>query len=67
VGRGGDHLKLRLADAGAELDAIGWGMGRRAPGLAGGAGTTVDVAYRLERDEYQGESRLQAKLADVRR
>jgi hypothetical protein len=25
----------------------------------------VDVAFRLERDEFRGQSRLQAKLADV--
>ena len=29
-------------------------------------GTPIDVAFRLERDEYQGESRLQARLADFR-
>jgi hypothetical protein len=29
-------------------------------------GTTVDVAFRLERDEWNGTSRLVAKLADVR-
>jgi hypothetical protein len=27
---------------------------------------TIDIAYRLERDEYRGESRLQARLADFR-
>jgi hypothetical protein len=26
----------------------------------------IDVAFRLERDEWNGESRLQARLADVR-
>ena len=30
-------------------------------------GATIDVAYRLERDEWNGESRLQARLADFRR
>jgi hypothetical protein len=29
-------------------------------------GSVIDVAYRLERDEYQGESRLQGRLADFR-
>ena len=29
-------------------------------------GATIDVAYRLERDEWNGESRLQARLADFR-
>jgi len=29
-------------------------------------GTTVDVAFRLESDEWNGEPRLQARLADFR-
>jgi hypothetical protein len=29
-------------------------------------GATIDVAYRLERDVWNGESRLQARLADFR-
>jgi len=64
MGKANTHLKLRLADGAAELDAIGWGMGDRASALAGGG--AVDVAFRLERDEYQGASRLQAKIADIR-
>jgi hypothetical protein len=26
----------------------------------------LDIAYRIERDTYQGESRLQLRLADIR-
>jgi single-stranded-DNA-specific exonuclease len=63
VGKGGTHLKLRLRDGGTELDAIGWGMGERMGTLGAGP---VDVAFRLERDEYMGESRLHATLADLR-
>jgi single-stranded-DNA-specific exonuclease len=63
VGKGGTHLKLRLSDGAAELEAIGWGMGEHVSRLGAGP---VDVAFRLERDEYMGESRLQAKLADLR-
>lgn len=58
------HLKLRLAADGTELDAIGWGMAGLAPRLS--TATSLDVAFRLERDEWNGESRLQARLADVR-
>jgi single-stranded-DNA-specific exonuclease len=62
VGR--DGLKLRLGDgAGMEIDAIGWGMAGKASAII--PGRPLDVAYRLERDEYRGESRLQARLADV--
>ncbi len=27
--------------------------------------TAFDIAFRLERDEYMGANRLQAKLADI--
>jgi single-stranded-DNA-specific exonuclease len=62
VGR--EHLRLQLGAEGAELGAIGWGMGKRAGELS--AGQAIDVAFRIERDEWQGESRLQAKLVDFR-
>lgn len=62
---GGGHLRLRLRDeAGVELEAIGWGMGARAASLDTAA--PLDVAYRLERDDWKGEARVQAKLADIR-
>jgi single-stranded-DNA-specific exonuclease len=61
---GKDGLKLLLSDNGRELTALGWGMGPRARELD--AGATIDVAFRLERDEWNGESRLQARLADFR-
>lgn len=58
------HLKLRLTAGDTQLDAIGWGMAGIAPRLS--TSTPLDVAFRLERDEWNGESRLQARLADVR-
>ena len=61
---GKDGLRLRLEQHGTELTALGWGMGPRASELT--AGATIDVAFRLERDEWNGESRLQARLADFR-
>ena len=60
---GQDGLKLRLENGAGGIEAIGWGLGWMAAELE--AGATVDVAYRLERDDYRGESRLVAKLADV--
>ena len=62
VGR--DGLRVRLAQNGTELTALAWGMSHRAPELS--AGATIDVAFRLERDEWNGESQLQARLADFR-
>lgn len=63
VGHGG--LKLRLeTDSGTPLDAIGWSLGARIRELD--QRRPFDIAYRLERDEYQGVSRLQARLSDFR-
>jgi len=65
IGKQRDHLKLRLADDDAQMDALGWGMADRARDLADSM--TVDVAYRLERDDWNGRQQLQLKLADLRR
>ena len=61
---GKDGLRLVLRQGARDLPALGWTMAARAEGLA--QGQRIDVAYRLERDEYNGESRLQAKLVDFR-
>ena len=63
VGQGG--LKLRLDTDGADpLEAIGWSLGARIGEID--VSRPLDIAYRLERDEYQGVSRLQARLSDFR-
>ena len=62
VGQGG--LKLRLQTDHEPLEALGWSLGDRVGELA--LDRPFDIAFRLERDEYQGISKLQAKLADFR-
>ena len=65
VGREQEHLKLWLGDStGTHIEALGWGMANRAVEVEQGA--TIDVAFRLESDEWNGEKRLQARLADLR-
>ena len=59
----GEGLRVTLEQDGTQLEAIGWGLAGLAPLLS--EGTTVDVAYRLERDDYRGEQTLQARLADI--
>ena len=61
---GKDGLKVAFSDDQRTLVMVGWGMGPRAKELD--VGMRVDVAYRLERDEWNGESRLQGRLADFR-
>ena len=62
VGQGG--LKLRLQTDHEPLEALGWSLGSRIGELS--MDRPFDIAFRLERDEYQGISKLQAKLADFR-
>lgn len=61
VGR--DGLKLCLTTAAGPIEAIGWGMGHRTEEFD--ISSSVDVAFRLERDEFRGESRLQARIVDI--
>lgn len=65
VGSEGQHLKLRLLDGDAALDAIGFRMAETHGALVR-RGDPLDVAARLEEDHWNGRRRLQAKLADVR-
>lgn len=60
---GKDGLKVVLDTGTGTLDALGWGLAPRAPELQPGA--KVDIAFRLERDDYRGESYLQARIADI--
>ncbi len=60
---GDGHVKLRLQTDTGELEAIGWGMAFLASELD--VSTPFDIAYRLERDDWNGAPRLQAKLASV--
>ncbi len=57
-----EGLKLYLDAGGYALEAIGWGFADRAGEITPGG--AIDVVYRIERDEYQGTSRLQARLLD---
>jgi single-stranded-DNA-specific exonuclease len=62
VGQNG--LKLRLARSRGEFVVIGWDMAPRVAEVP--AARPFDVAFRLERDEYNGEYHLQGRLADFR-
>ena len=62
---GDGHLKLRLRDAGRELEAIGFGLARRCPPEALASGR-VDALFQLRTHEYRGQVSLQARLLDLR-
>ncbi|HEX3865537.1 MAG TPA: single-stranded-DNA-specific exonuclease RecJ [Gemmatimonadaceae bacterium] len=61
---GKDGLKVVLKGNGCQIVALGWSMAPRIAELE--AGATIDVAFRLERDDWNGQPSLQARLADFR-
>ncbi|MBX6363694.1 MAG: single-stranded-DNA-specific exonuclease RecJ [Gemmatimonadetes bacterium] len=61
---GKDHLKLRLVQDGAELEAIGFRMADRLAALD--AARALDVAFQLQENHWNGRVELQARLVDVR-
>lgn len=61
---GSGHLKLRLADGGHQLEAIGFGLARRMPPEQ--LGDRIDALFQLRENEYRGVRTLQARLVDVR-
>ncbi|MDE3007267.1 MAG: single-stranded-DNA-specific exonuclease RecJ [Gemmatimonadota bacterium] len=62
---GSNHLKAELRSSSGSVDAIGFGLAERfAP--ASLAGRRWEALFRLERNEWRGNVRVQAKLADLR-
>ncbi|MBI4237658.1 MAG: single-stranded-DNA-specific exonuclease RecJ [Deltaproteobacteria bacterium] len=59
---GKNHLRLRLAGAHSPLDAIGFSMGEHSHGN----GASLDVAFHLEFNTFQGRTSLQLRLRDLR-
>ncbi|HMC56750.1 MAG TPA: DHHA1 domain-containing protein, partial [Gemmatimonadaceae bacterium] len=59
---GKDGLRVLLHQNGTQLSALGWGMAPRASELSVGA--LIDVAFKLDRDDWTGD--LQLRLADFR-
>lgn len=57
-------IRTQLAHGSARIDAIAWDFAARAAKVNWTA--PMDVAFRLERDEWQGRARVQARLADIR-
>jgi len=63
VGRDSRHLRLRLTDGVHWLDAIAFKQGDWAERMP----AEVDVVFHLEVNEWNGSSRLQLNVQDLRR
>ncbi|MFQ5933424.1 MAG: single-stranded-DNA-specific exonuclease RecJ [Dehalococcoidia bacterium] len=61
LGEEGRHLKLKLRDGSAVWDAIGFGLGSRAEGLA----SRLDIVYQLKADRRGGHEALQLEILDL--
>jgi single-stranded-DNA-specific exonuclease len=62
VGQGGKHLKLTLRQAGRIFDAIAFGFGDQLSQMS----DRLELAYRLERNEFRGVVSLQLNVQDFR-
>lgn len=63
VGQDGNHLKLKLQRSGGPaIEAIGFGLGEWAQQMP----RTVDAAYHVELNEWNGRRTLQMRLIDIR-
>ncbi len=61
VGQGGKHLKLTLSDGRVTADAIAFNHGEWFTKMP----ARIDVAYVVEKNEWQGEMRLQLNVRDI--
>ena len=66
---GSGHLKATLTEPGSRLDSIGFQWWDRVPWLTSlppsRDGIPVDIAFRLEQNEYQGQVSLQARICTI--
>ncbi len=61
---GSDGLKFQVETPSGRVEAVGWGIASRAGELRPGA--TIDLAYKVERNEYRGRSTLQLAVSDFK-
>lgn len=62
---GNNHLKLRVTQAAAEFDAIGFSLGNWAKPIATNPGA-IDLAYVLETNTWNGQTNIQLRIKDLK-
>lgn len=65
MGAEGKHLRLRLTDGAAAFNAVGFGMGQYADEI--NPGDTVNIAFTMNINVYQGTENLQLLLKDIKK
>jgi single-stranded-DNA-specific exonuclease len=61
---GANGVKFTVESPQGVIETVGWGLSERSAELR--AGASVDIAYKLERNEFRGKSSLQLALIDFR-
>lgn len=64
LGKEGNHLKLVLSQEGQSFEAIAFKMGEMAGVLK--IGDTIDVAYSLDENTWNGRTKIQLKVKDIK-
>ena len=60
----GDHLKFRAKKGETSYDAIGFNMGNHYEKLI--TGKPIDIAYVVEKNEWQGRTSIQLNIRDIK-
>ncbi|HWY79213.1 MAG TPA: single-stranded-DNA-specific exonuclease RecJ [Candidatus Sulfotelmatobacter sp.] len=63
IGKERNHLRLVLQQDGTTFEAIAFGMGELADTLK--SGDTIDIAYVLDENTWNGNTKLQLKMKDI--
>lgn len=66
VGVEARHLKMKLAQDGVMLDAIGFGLGDMAPVLFTRGAREVDIVYTIEVNQWNGTRQAQLSIKELR-
>lgn len=62
MGATGKHLRLQVKNCGAVWDVVAFGQGDNLEDVK----SRMDIAFNLEQDEWNGETRLRLKLLDMK-
>ena len=65
MGTDGKHLRIRISDGRRLINCVGFSMGELADEI--GEGDSVDIAFSMEINEFNGTKNLQLLLKDVRK
>jgi single-stranded-DNA-specific exonuclease len=63
MGRDGSHLRLKVQQEGSTFEAVGFGMGALAADIH--KGDIIALAYTIDENTWNGNTKLQLKIKDI--